>query len=454
MKKNRIKKRFRYNPKRYFLFLFLFAILFSMSVGYAFLTQTLEIDGTSQFVGATWDVHFANVQISSGSVTPTTAATITNPTTVTFDASLEEVGDYYEFTVDVVNGGTLDAMIDSFHISPELTAAQQNYLSYTVTYSDGVGLAQYQKLDVGSTETLKVRFEYLENADASLYPTEDDNLTIAFDVTYVQADENAVEVCSPSSFSTDNWETIICAAKRGLFDTYNVGDTKIIDMGTFGEHPVRIANTSTPDECSTEGFSQTACGVVLEFADIITTHRMNPHTSGDTTTIGLNSKGGWEYSDMRAFLNSTTYAYENIDYSTTGIYSSLPEVIKNAIIDTTVVSGHNPNDTTNFTTTDKLYLLSTHEVWEDVDGDTSGGPDYYDTAYHNTRQLDYYKGLNVTTSNYSSAIKKNGTSNSFWWLRSAFSRNTGYFSIVYTDGGLSAINAYKTEGVSPAFRIA
>jgi hypothetical protein len=181
---------------------------------------------------------------------------------------------------------------------------------------------------------------------------------------------------------------------------------------------------------------------------------MNPHVSGNTD-VGNGNIGGWEYSDMRAFLNSTTYAYENIDYSTTGIYSSLPEVIKNAIIDTTVVSGHNKNDTTNFTTTDKLYLLSTHEVWEDVDGDTSSGPDYYDTAYHNTRQLDYYKGLNVTTSNYSSAIKKNGTSNSLWWLRSAYSRNTTHFNSVNTKGNYDRDSyAYYDCGVSPAFRIA
>ena len=181
---------------------------------------------------------------------------------------------------------------------------------------------------------------------------------------------------------------------------------------------------------------------------------MNPYTSGDKTTIGLNSKGGWEYSDMRSYLNSTTYAYENIDYSTTGIYSSLPEVIKNAIIDTTVVSGHNKNDTTNFTTTDKLYLLSTHEVWEDVDGNTSSGIDYCDTAYNNTRQLDYYKGLNVTTSNHGSEIKKNGTSNSFWWLRSANSTGTLYFDTVGTYGDWSNATATNANGVSPAFRIA
>ena len=454
MKLKYLKRRLGFNKKRSYFFIFLFLLVCSVGLGYAAISTTLSIDGSAEFKDARWNVDFDNLNVTTGSITATTPASITNTTTVSFGAKLENPGDFYEFTVDVVNGGNMNAMIESVNVLPELTAAQQNYLSYTVTYSDGIGLAQYQKLDVGSTETLKVRFEYLENADASLYPTEDDNLTIAFDVTYVQADNTAVERPVPT-FADSDWDTIINTIKsKNSCGPYNVGDSKEVDMGTFGTHTIRIANCSRPVECSTEGFSQTACGVVLEFVDIITTHRMNSYNSINTTTRGLNSKGGWEYSDMRSYLNSTTYAYENIDYSTTGIYSSLPEVIRNAIIDTTVVSGHNSKDTTNFTTTDKLYLLSTHEVWEDVDGNTSSGIDYYDTAYHNTRQLDYYKGLNVTTSNYSSAIKKNGTSNSWWWLRSAHSNNTANFHGVDTSGRWLYYTASNTCGVSPAFRLA
>ena len=151
--------------------------------------------------------------------------------------------------------------------------------------------------------------------------------------------------------------------------------------------------------------------------------------------------GGWPASSMRTYVNND-------------IYNALPVVIKNVIIDTTVVSGHGKTaEETNFTSTDKLYLLSTHEVWEDVDGNTNSGPDHYDTAYYNTRQLDYYKGLNVTSSNYSSAIKKNGTSNYDWWLRSALSYTTFSFNFVNYDGYLYSGNAYGTCGVSPAFRI-
>lgn len=99
---------------------------------------------------------------------------------------------------------------------------------------------------------------------------------------------------------------------------------------------------------------------------------------------------------------------------------------------------------------DKLYLLSTAEIWVQ---DTSNTIDY-DTARDKTRQLDYYNSKSVTTSSYASAIKKDssGTAN-FWWLRSA---NSYYYSIFYavsTNGGWGNIYARSTYGVSPAFRI-
>ncbi|MBR6113084.1 MAG: hypothetical protein IKP79_01050, partial [Bacilli bacterium] len=345
------------------------------------------------------------------------------------------------------------AMIDTIDskLNGATITALPDYLNYTVSYFDGMPLQTNQLLAANTTEKYKVRIEYRTDIELNQIPATNQDLTLQFTVTYRQATEDAIAV--DHSFNGHSWETIINNVRLGNTSNYNVGDTKTVDMGSLGTHTLRIANKSTPSECSTEGFSQTACGFVLEFADIITTHRMNPYTSGDTTTIGVNSKGGWEYSDMRAFLNSTTYAYESIDYSSTGIYSSLPEVLRNAIINTTVVSGHNLKDTTNFTTTDKLYLLSTHEVWEDVDGNTNSGIDYWDTAYNNTRQLDYYSSQNVTTSNYSGAIKQINGSNNYWWMRSAYSGSSSSFCYLTHTGSWNGRDSDYAIGVSPAFRI-
>ena len=137
----------------------------------------------------------------------------------------------------------------------------------------------------------------------------------------------------PSTFSTDSWATIVSSVKAGNTRGYKVGETKTIDLGTtYGTHTLRIANTTTPSECSTSGFSQTACGFVLEFADIITKHNMNPSGTynGANYTMGWN-KDGWPATSMRTFVNND-------------IYNALPSEIKNAIIDTTVASSHGSED--------------------------------------------------------------------------------------------------------------
>ncbi len=239
------------------------------------------------------------------------------------------------------------------------------------------------------------------------------------------------------SFAEDSWETIAELVKAGKTDTYNVGDTKTVDMGTYGTHTLRIANMSTPSECSTTGFSQTACGFVLEFADIITTHNMNPSGTykGTTYNNGWNVDG-WPASSMYTFVNND-------------IYNAIPSELRNVIIDTVTVSGHGSKDTENFISTDKLYLLSTAEVWAQGSSNTMD----YDTARDNTRQLDYYKNLNTNTVNYSPAIKNNGSSAYYWWLRAAFSSNYNYFLNVYSNGDWRGSVANFTPGVSPAFRI-
>ena len=431
--------------QRRYLFTVLFIILLSISLGYALLTTNLNIVGTTIVKDNKWDIYFDNVQVSSGSVSASTPAIDTNKTTVSYSVNLNLPGDYFEFTVDAVNAGTIDGMISA--ISNKLNGTEittlPNYLEYSVSYSDGIAIQNNHLLESGKTETYKVRVGYKKDISATDLPSTEQTLNLTFSVTYVQADENAVKPGHPESFSTDSWSTIISAVKSGNTSLYNVGDTKTVDMGTLGTHTLRIANTSTPTECSTEGFFQTACGFVLEFADIITTHNMNPsgEYKGTTYQFGWNVDG-WPASSMRTYVN-------------TDILNALPTELKNGIIDTTVVSGHGSTaGETNFTSTDKIYLLSDHEVYEDVDGNTSSGIDRYDTAYANTRQLDYYKGLNVTTSSYSGAIKLLNGSNYYWWLRSASSSSAYYFYGVYYSGYWNDYYANNTFGVSPAFRIA
>ena len=245
------------------------------------------------------------------------------------------------------------------------------------------------------------------------------------ELTEDKVKEGKCEETSPKNFSTDDWETIIDAIREGNGSEYAVGSTKEVNLGTYGTHTLRVANTSTPSECSGTGFSQSACGFVLEFADIITDHKMN-----DTNT----NVGGWPASSMYTFVNND-------------IYNAIPSEIKNAIIDTTVVSGHgDTSGETNFTSKDKLYLLSTAEVWAQGSSNTISD----DATRDVTRQLDYYKNLGTSTTNRSGAVKKSGYA---WWLRVANSSDNNNFYRVNNRGDWSNNNASTTNGVAPAFRL-
>ena len=228
-----------------------------------------------------------------------------------------------------------------------------------------------------------------------------------------------------STFSTDSWATIVSSVKNGNNRGYKVGETKKIDMGNYGIHTVRIANTSTPSECRTAGFSQTACGFVLEFADIITNYAMKED--------GTNT-GGWPATTMRTFINNE-------------IYNSLPSELRNAIINTKVVSGHINSETENYTSTDKLYLLSIPEIWNDWSSLSSTG--YYDTASKLTRTLDYYILKGITAENSRDAVKESEANDS-WFIRTVVSDR---FYYINGDGHLTEEHPDFEMGVSPAFRI-
>ena len=195
MRFNRRKEKF--NRRKINNILSLSIVIMLFTVGYAFLTTNININGTGYINRAEWNVHFANIQTKTGSVTPSTIPTISNNTSITFVATLANPGDFYEFNVDVTNTGTIPAMIDSFTITPTLTTEQANYFDYNVTYSDGVALANKQILDAGNTETLTVSFLYKTLENAALYPFTDQSFQFGLTINYVQADSTAVEVLHP-----------------------------------------------------------------------------------------------------------------------------------------------------------------------------------------------------------------------------------------------------------------
>ena len=83
-------------------------------------------------------------------------------------------------------------------------------------------------------------------------------------------------------------------------------------------------------------------------------------------------------------------------------------------------------------TTDKVFLLSTTEVYGDKQSDGT--------------QYEFYKSKGVTTSNYSGA-----SSSHYHWTRSVRPDTSAYFRCVYSDGDWVYYSATGTNCVFPAW---
>lgn len=228
-----------------------------------------------------------------------------------------------------------------------------------------------------------------------------------------------------SQFEKDSWETIRENIDLDYISQYKLGDTKEVDLGDLGVHEVRIVNMSTPSECSNENFSKTACGFVLEFTDIVTIYEMFLNK-----TVSFR----WDTSDL--------YQYLHGDF-----YNALPDDLQDAISNTVVTTGYSSTDESQDITisNDRVYLLTPKEIYGDWSGTSDNGASY-------TRQLDYYKNLGVTTSNYSSMIKKYNGVATGWWLRS-IDYESSKFNYIKSDGNYDSASMLISYGVSPVIRI-
>ena len=184
-------KRINFNIKdRKTLFLVLGLVMvsvFTLTVVYAALNTVLTIQGNARVTAADWDIYLNNPRVTTGSAT-TYAPIIKTSSTLEFSTTLNMPGDFYEFTVDVVNGGSLDAMIENVIRNPELTAEQAKYLKYEITYQNGESINSKQILYKDTSMPIKVRIEYRKDLVASDLPTGQVVLDLALTLEYVQSD--------------------------------------------------------------------------------------------------------------------------------------------------------------------------------------------------------------------------------------------------------------------------
>ena len=381
-----------------------------MSIGFASISTTLIINGNAKVSENNEDfsVIFTAASIDGNDVYAT-AVDDTKKTIIFTTSELKALGQTSILTYEVTNNSSqYDANVSVTCVPKDGTTAKYTSIKNKL---DNDATKVSAKSSVNGTLTITL------NKTSTEAITEEYTCKLEFNA--VERDALGENIPDPVSFTSDSWITIQKAVQTGNTSKYNVGDTKEVDLGSLGKHMVRISNMSA---CESET-SETACGFVVEFADVITKQQFN----STNTNIG-----GWKESAMRTYVNET-------------IYNALPTDLQNIVSSTKVISSHgSTSGETNFETQDKLYLLNSQEIW---------GSNDYDTSVGVSRQLDYYKNLGVTMENNSKATKQYLESNVHWWLRSSYIKNADYFLIVGSDGLWHGDNASSQDGVSPAFRI-
>ncbi len=183
-----LKNRRRFvNHKKKVMLLSIFFLLLFITVGYAYLSAALSINGSTTIASNTWDIHFANLSVSSGSASAITDATIqSNTTSINYDVELGNLEDFYEFEVDIVNAGTIPAKISLVEITG-ITEAALPYLETSIKYAGGNPVQVDDLLNPSSRKRIVVRIGYKE--ELTTLPEDDIELDLTFTINYGQTTE-------------------------------------------------------------------------------------------------------------------------------------------------------------------------------------------------------------------------------------------------------------------------
>ena len=214
----------------------LILLVVCLGIGYSYLNTELNINGTANINSANWSVYWNNVQVESGSVSAPTPTIDSDKTTVSYTVTLEKPGDYYEFTVDAVNAGTIDAMIET--IDSKLNGVTMEeapaYLDYGISYADNTPLEYNQELLHDSTETYKVHIGYADYIEADELPATNQTLNLSFTVTYRQANDEAIPI-----------EHIITGTRYAsnfyIFESFGIGDEVPTDLTLYSSAEEALA---------------------------------------------------------------------------------------------------------------------------------------------------------------------------------------------------------------------
>ena len=312
------------------------------------------------------------------------------------------------------NGWSLTAMDSDF--ANMLVNTKKLGMSFNNLDATKEGLAAtFGVIDADSEKAFKY--------DANLAPQSEtidkyEIASVVFTIGWYTGDNRIYEAV----FENNSWDDIITACQNNeVPSTWAVGDTKTM---TIGEQNIEVMIIGkNHDEYADGGIAP----LTFQTVNVVERHTMNT----EATDVG-----GWDGSEMYSYLNGDLL--NSIEFK-----DSIKAVKKTTNIGKTDAG---EGDITVETTNDKLFLLSSAEVFDLSDS----------TLEHYTKegsQYAYYAAAEINTEEENSNAGKTLDGEMVnWWTRSPRASTNNYFRVVFDEGLLGNTEANDTVvGISFGF---
>ncbi len=213
------------------------SLLVFMGIGYAVLSQTLNISGTANMKG-TWDIKITDISEASrtGKADPGTPTISTNGVSASFEANLWMPGDSITYNITVKNNGNIDAALKELVPSVENGVQQVKFSNNAV---------QGKVLRQGESYTFQVSVVFDEDATEIPQDSKTNPPKYTISLTFVQYTGNSLY--TPTNETTDNSCFIMDTGGTITGYDYNCGTVVTVPAEIDGIQVKSIAKNAFSD---------------------------------------------------------------------------------------------------------------------------------------------------------------------------------------------------------------
>ena len=213
------------------------SLLVFMGIGYAVLSQTLNISGTANMKG-TWDIKITDISEASrtGKADPGTPTISSSGVSASFEANLWMPGDSITYNITVKNNGNIDAALKELVPSVENGVQQVKFSNNAV---------QGKVLRQSESYTFQVSVVFDENATEIPQDSKTNPPKYTISLTFVQYTGNSLY--TPTNETTDNSCFVINTAGEITGYDYNCGTVVTVPAEIDGIQVKSIAKNAFSD---------------------------------------------------------------------------------------------------------------------------------------------------------------------------------------------------------------